>query len=207
MSYDPSHRTPPRQERWPQATPAEGWPPYREGEGEPAGRSGARGQQPVGSHRRQAGSRSQADPRSAVATAALPVAGDTYGTADARDTGAYDTGAYDTGGYRVGDFTAGSRGQESYGYPGTGNGYADATDGFDGAPGSSGRTSDSFNGTADGYDWARVGYAGSPGGDATGQNGYAGDPNGYAADSYTQAQQGYVEPWNRPAAAQAGHGQ
>jgi hypothetical protein len=28
MSYDPSHRTPPRQDRWPSATPGEGWPAY-----------------------------------------------------------------------------------------------------------------------------------------------------------------------------------
>ena len=28
MSYDPSHRRPPRQERWPNATPQEGWPAY-----------------------------------------------------------------------------------------------------------------------------------------------------------------------------------
>ena len=32
MSYDPSHRKPPRQERWPNATPREGWPAYRQGE-------------------------------------------------------------------------------------------------------------------------------------------------------------------------------
>src|SRR6476659_7265036 len=31
MSYDPSHRMPPRQERWPGATPAEGWPSYQTG--------------------------------------------------------------------------------------------------------------------------------------------------------------------------------
>ena len=31
MSYEPSHRKPPRQERWPNATPAEGWPAYAEG--------------------------------------------------------------------------------------------------------------------------------------------------------------------------------
>ena len=30
MSYDPSHRRPPRQERWPQATPPDGWPSYRD---------------------------------------------------------------------------------------------------------------------------------------------------------------------------------
>ncbi|HEX5301269.1 MAG TPA: hypothetical protein VFW50_30190 [Streptosporangiaceae bacterium] len=186
MSYDPSHRTPPRQERWPQATPAEGWPPYRgEGEGEQAGRHGARAQQPVGSHRRQAG------PRSAVATAAFPVAGDTYGTADAHDTGgydagaydtgAYDTGAYDTGGFRVGDYTAGSRGRESYGYPGTGDGYSDATDGFDGAPGSFGRRADSFNGTAGGF-------------------------GGYTTDPYTEAQSSYAEPWDSRAVTETSHG-
>ena len=28
MSYEPSHQRPPRQERWPNATPAEGWPAY-----------------------------------------------------------------------------------------------------------------------------------------------------------------------------------
>lgn len=32
MSYDPSHRRPPRQERWPNATPQEGWPAYQDGE-------------------------------------------------------------------------------------------------------------------------------------------------------------------------------
>jgi hypothetical protein len=31
MSYDPSHRMPPRQGRWPAATPAEGWPSYQTG--------------------------------------------------------------------------------------------------------------------------------------------------------------------------------
>src|SRR5580704_8651891 len=34
MSYDPSHRRPPRQERWPNATPGEGWPAYQQGDGE-----------------------------------------------------------------------------------------------------------------------------------------------------------------------------
>jgi hypothetical protein len=33
MSYDPSHRRPPRQERWPNATPQEGWPAYLGGDG------------------------------------------------------------------------------------------------------------------------------------------------------------------------------
>jgi hypothetical protein len=34
MSYEPSHRKPPRQERWPNATPGEGWPAYQHGDGE-----------------------------------------------------------------------------------------------------------------------------------------------------------------------------
>ena len=33
MSYEPSHRKPPRQERWPNATPGEGWPAYDQGDG------------------------------------------------------------------------------------------------------------------------------------------------------------------------------
>jgi hypothetical protein len=33
MSYEPSHRKPPRQERWPNATPGEGWPAYQQGGG------------------------------------------------------------------------------------------------------------------------------------------------------------------------------
>ena len=33
MSYDPSYRTPPRQERWPYATPQHGWPAYPGGDG------------------------------------------------------------------------------------------------------------------------------------------------------------------------------
>jgi hypothetical protein len=34
MSYDPSYRTPPRQERWPHATPQGGWPAYPERDGD-----------------------------------------------------------------------------------------------------------------------------------------------------------------------------
>jgi hypothetical protein len=32
MNYEPSHRRPPRQERWPSATPGEGWPAYQQGD-------------------------------------------------------------------------------------------------------------------------------------------------------------------------------
>jgi len=37
MSYEPSHRKPPRQERWPNATPQEGWPAYPPGDHATAG--------------------------------------------------------------------------------------------------------------------------------------------------------------------------
>jgi hypothetical protein len=41
MSYDPSHRRPPRQDRWPNATPQEGWPAYLGGDGDRDGRTWA----------------------------------------------------------------------------------------------------------------------------------------------------------------------
>jgi len=68
MSYDPSHRMPPRQERSPHATPAEGWPSYRDGD-HADGRYGAPRQVPA-----TAGYRRQA----AVATAAFPAVADGY---------------------------------------------------------------------------------------------------------------------------------
>jgi hypothetical protein len=168
MSYDPSQRTPPRQERWPQATPAEGWPPYRDGEEERAGRPGARAQQAAGSHRRQAA------PRSGVATAVFPAAGDTYGTSD----------SYDTNGYRTG------------GYP---DGYTGGADGFDGAPdgytrADLGRGQAASAHPADSYGWARLGYAEPTDGYGPAEHGYDGAGNGYAGaqDGYARGADGYA---------------
>ena len=42
MSYDPSHYTPPRQDRWPNATPGEAWPAYS-GRGDHREAAGRRG--------------------------------------------------------------------------------------------------------------------------------------------------------------------
>jgi hypothetical protein len=169
MSYDSSHRTPPRQERWPQATPAESWPSYRDGAEEQASRQDARAERPAGSHRRQPG------PRSAVITAAFPVGEDAHGTTNAHDTGAYrvgnhDTGAYDTGGYRVG------------GIP----------DGRTRADPGRGRVADEY--AADDFDWARIGYAGSPGGHAGTESGYDRAADGYSGtgDGYAGAGNGSV---------------
>ena len=85
MSYDPSHPMPPRQERWPTATPAEGWPSYRDGEQEDPG---------YGRHGATAGYRHQAT----VATAAYPAVANGY------DTGGYDTGRT-ANGYRADGYT------------------------------------------------------------------------------------------------------
>ena len=61
MSYDPSHRMPPSQERWPAATPAEGWPSYRDGEQDDFGYAA---QEATAGYRYQT--------QGAVATAAYP---------------------------------------------------------------------------------------------------------------------------------------
>jgi hypothetical protein len=185
MSYDPSHRTPPRQERWPQATPAEGWPPYRDGEGDQAGRPGTRAQQAGGSHRRQAA------PRSGVATAAFPVAGGAYGAPDS-----YDTDGYRTGGYSDGGYTGGA-------------------DVFDGAPDSypradlgRGQAASAHAADADDYSWARLGYAGDVDGYGTAEHGYPRNGNGYhgATNGYTGTTNGYTGTTDDYAEAQDGYG-
>jgi hypothetical protein len=121
MSYDPSHRMPPSQERWPAATPAEGWPSYRDGE-----------QEDFGYARRAATAGNRHQTRGAVATAAYPAVANGYGgyAGAADDFDGRD--GYGQDGY----------GQDGYGYQGSGvgyaepqGGYADARDGYEwGAP-------------------------------------------------------------------------
>jgi hypothetical protein len=169
MSYDPSHRTPPRQERWPQATPAEGWPPYRDGEEERAGRPGARAQQAAGSHRRQAA------PRSGVATAVFPVTGDARGTPDRHGTDGYRTGGYPDG------------------YTGGTDGFDGVPDGYPRADLDHGQAGSAH--AADGYDWATLGYAGVADRYRTAEHGNARTGNGYAGahDGYAQRADGYAD--------------
>ena len=107
MSYDPSHRMPPRQERWPAATPAEGWPSYRDGEQEDLGYT-AQGA--------TAGYRYQS--QGAVATAAFPGGGYSGG-------GNGYAGAADDFDGRDG------YGRDSYGYAGSSVGYAEPQDGYE----------------------------------------------------------------------------
>jgi hypothetical protein len=174
MSYDPSHRMPPRQERWPTATPAEGWPSYRDGEQEDL-RYGTQGA--------TTGYRQQAAPHAAVATAAFPGVANGYdwsgngyaGTADGY-AGAADDFDRDQDGY----------GWTGHGYSAGSVGYAETNDGY-------AETDDGYAGVNDGYDWAGAAYAGDAGGYDRGGNGYGGAANGYggAAQGYGGAANGY----------------
>jgi hypothetical protein len=156
MSYDPSQGMPPRQERWPHATPAEAWPSHRDGEGERAGRPGTRAQRAAGSHRRPS------DSRSAVATAAFPAAGNAYGTADGFDPDSYRTSGYTSGGYAgaTDDFAGAEDGYgwPGYGYPEAGNGYGEPQNGYDRTGNDYGRATGGYADTADGFASAPDGY-------------------------------------------------
>jgi hypothetical protein len=134
MSYDPSHRMPPSQERWPAATPAEGWPSYRDGEQEDFGYA-AQGA--------TAGYRNQT--QGAVATAAYPVVTNGYGgyAGAADDFDGRD--GYGQGGY---DYARGS-----VGYAEPQGGYAEPQGGYAEPRGG-------YAATRDGYEWgAPDGYA------------------------------------------------
>jgi hypothetical protein len=78
MSYEPSHRKPPRQQRWPDATPGEGWPAYRQRDGEQswasAGALAARYAEPASGYW-------SAGNGYGSATTAWPAAGEGYGQA------------------------------------------------------------------------------------------------------------------------------
>jgi hypothetical protein len=109
MSYDPSHRRPPRQERWPQATPPTGWPSYRDDDAYPDAE--------------QADRRYAADRQGAYrATAGYP-----------REAGYQDVfGGYEDRGYQSAVVTD-TFPPDMNGYGGNGNGYGGGTNGYGGA--------------------------------------------------------------------------
>jgi len=112
MSYDPSYRMPPRQERWPNATPAEGWPSYRDGdEADRRYEAGRRDAHPAAAGERQAGR------HAAVVTAPFPPAGNGYGSAADHYGYGHAANGYDTGGYGA------TRTEAGYG-PAATTGYA-----------------------------------------------------------------------------------
>jgi len=169
MSYDPSHRMPPRQERWPTATPAEGWPRYHDSE-----QDGLR----YGTQDAAAGHRQQV-----VATASYPAATNGYDWSGNGYTGTADgyTGAAD-------DFDAvqGGYGRPGYGYAGNNAGYADDGDGYAGAVNGYVSADDGYARADDGYSWPDAAYTGQAGG-------YDWSGNGYGAGAYL-GPGSYVEP-------------
>jgi hypothetical protein len=158
MSYEPSHRKPPRQERWPSATPGEGWPAYQQGED-------SRAWEPV---QAAAGSRNGYD----AASNGYGAAGNGY-HAPGHGYGAAGHGYGDTWGGRgptadgYGDAWGGARYSDpGPGYWAGGNGYGGTTTAY--PAGGDGYGGDNYgedgyggNGYADGFDGAAGGYRGS----------------------------------------------
>jgi hypothetical protein len=212
MSYEPSHRRPPRQERWPNATPGEGWPAYQQGDGsrawEPAeafagSRNGYAGHASNGyaghaDNGYGATSNGHGDAWGGRGTTADGYGapwdvqgGAGYGGAGYGEAGhGYAGSGYESDGYA-------GNGYESNGYAGNGyagNGYAGngyESDGYAGngswAGGNGYGTTTAYptlgDGYADGFDGAADGYTGA------GSEEYyeAGNGNGYDGwDGYAQ---------------------
>jgi len=194
MSYEPSHRKPPRQERWPSATPGEGWPAYQQGDD-------GRAWEPVHA---TAGSSNGYD----AASNGYDAASNGY---DAASNG-YDAAS---NGYGVADHgygdTWGGHGPTADGYddawggarysdPGPGywtggNGYGGTTTAYPVVGDGYGGDSYGGDGYADGFDGAADGYAG----------GHA-DADGYGAtEEYQETGNGYqgYDSWD--GYAQPGH--
>jgi hypothetical protein len=166
MSYEPSHRKPPRQERWPNATPGEGWPAYQQhGDGE----------------RSWTSADALAGGRNGYAAASGGYGDASGGYGDAWG------GRTATAEYGYGDGRAPARYEEpASGYWADGNGYGATTTAYPGA--GDGGYADGFDGAADGY--AAAGYAadGYAGGYADGY----GQTQGYYQDG--QSWDGYAQP-------------
>jgi hypothetical protein len=166
MSYEPSHRKPPRQERWPNATPGEGWPAYQQGDSSRAWESAA-----------------ASEPAAAFAGSRNGY-GDTWdghGSArygdDGRGSARYgdDGHGYGNPGYAgSGPWAAGNGYGTTTANPAVGNGYADgfdgAADGYASAGPENYYETGNGNGPGPGYDgWD--GYT-QPGHEFTGSAGY-----------------------------------
>ncbi len=217
MSYDPSHRKPPRQERWPQATPPTGWPSYRDDDAYPdaehadsryaANRQGA--YQATTGYRRQAGYQDTSGGgkdrgyQSAVITDTFPPEMNGYGSSagfgpadgfDARD-------AYGSNGFGAAGNGNGTENGSGYGAGngrghGAGNGYG--TGGYPSggyATGINGYAAavDDFTEGANGYGDTRSDYAGTTGGYPVAVDDYAdaGDSFAGTADRYSRTEGGY----------------
>ena len=212
MSYDPSHRMPPRQERSPQATPPAGWPPYRDDEdyrdGEHADSRYAADRQDAypatAGYRRQAGYQDASGGpgdrgyQSAVITDTFPPEMNGYGSSagfgsasfgstdsfDARD--AYGSNSFAGAGNGNGAGNGSGYGAENGtdGYPS--GGYATGINGYAGAADDFAEAADGYAGTANGYAEAAGGYPGAADGYADAGDSFAG-----TADRYSRTENGY----------------
>lgn len=209
MSYDPSHRKPPRQERWPQATPPTGWPSYRDDGAYPdaeqadsryaADRQGiyraTAGYPGHAGYQDAPGGPGDRGYQSAVITDTFPPEMNGYGSSagfgpadgfDARD--AYGSNGFGGAGNGNGNGTGNGGGYgagSSYvgtvgGYPNAADGYADAGDSFVGG-------ADRYSRTESGYGAATDEYAGDADGYGWNENGYDGAAYGYAGTTDTFA--------------------
>ncbi|HEV2257198.1 MAG TPA: hypothetical protein VGS06_29040 [Streptosporangiaceae bacterium] len=188
MSYEPSHRKPPRQERWPNATPGEGWPAYQQGDGE---RSWASADALAGS-------------RNGHATTSNGYGNASNGYGDANGGYGVANGYGDAWGGRTaiaehgyGDTWDGRGPAHQYdeparGYWAGGNGYGTTTTAY---PADGDGYADGFDGAADGY-----------GADGYAADGYAaGGYTGVYADGYGQGQDYYQDGNSWDGYAQPGH--
>jgi hypothetical protein len=145
MSYDPSYRTPPRQERWPHATPQGGWPAYP---GHDGYRDGDQAWEAAGAF---------ADARNGHAAASRYGTADGYGGTD-RYGDAWD--GYDQAGYagteqaytHPADSFDGGYGETAYEYAGDGAGQRWDSSGY-------GAADAGYGAAGNGYDQARYGEA------------------------------------------------
>jgi hypothetical protein len=174
MSYHPSHRKPPRQERWPDATPQEGWPAYRGGDG----------------HRD--GDQAWAGAAAFAGASNGHAAMSGYGPADGRGAAGRCDDTWD--GYGG---PAGGYGGASAGNPGPAEAYPGPADSFDGGYGgmtgeyAGDGTGQRWNGNGWGYGAAPVGYGEA--GNGYGPAGY-GAGNGYGdAWDDLQGTDGYLD--------------
>jgi hypothetical protein len=183
MSYDPTHRMPPSQERWPAATPAEGWPSYRDGQQEDFGYAG-----------QAATSGNRYQTQGAVATAAYPAVANGYGgyAGAADDFDGRD--GYGRDGYGRDGYGRDGYGRDGYGYQGRSVGYADPQGGYADPQGGYADPQGGYADPQGGYADPQGGYADPQGGYAYAREGYEWDaPDGYAGDAYL-GPGSYVEP-------------
>jgi hypothetical protein len=180
MSYDPSHRTPPRQQRWPHATPQDGWPVYPGGDGYP---DGDQAWEAAGA---------LADARSGHADAnGFGSWGGYRGTDSYRE--ARDGYGRTANGYGYGETANGYPGGHpgvTAGYASPGEAYAHPADSFDGGYGEEAYRH-AGDGTGQTWDWSR--YGGADAGYGPAGNGHGPAGNGHGQAGYDT---GYGEAWD-----------